>query len=141
MHGILCVLNRLFSLVVAVAIAAAPVTLDACQIVCASMSAHPMPAPDAHQGHHHRMKAGGSCHEPPSATSHLSPQSPSCAHEVEAIFSSVAGTRSSDSVLLLAAAVPRVDDVVFGRRVTFVQIRQSSLPDRLEAHLARALRI
>ncbi len=133
--------KRLFSLVVALAIAAAPVALEACQIACASTSVHPMAANDAHQAHHHHATgADRSCHEPPTAPHHLSPQAPPCDHNGEATVLSVTAA-PSDGALLYAAAVPPIADVVSAGASAFVSIRRSTLPDRLEIRLASPLRI
>lgn len=134
--------KRLFSLLVALAIVGAPVALEACQIVCASTLVHPMAAHDTHQAHHHHVTAADkSCHEPRAAPHRLSPQAPPCDHDGEATVPSVAAARASDGVLLHAAAVPPIADVVVAAASTFVPTRQSTLPDRLENRLARPLRI
>jgi hypothetical protein len=136
--------NRLFSLVVALAIAGAPVAMEACQIVCASTSVHPMEAHGPHQAHHHHAAAAdGSCHESPAAPYHLSPQAPPCDHDgrTEAAVPSVTAARASDAVLLCAAAVPSIADGGLAAASTLVPNRQSALPDRLEIRLATPLRI
>jgi hypothetical protein len=134
--------KRLFSLVVALAIAGAPVALEACQIACASRSVYPIAAHDTHQGHHHHATAAdGSCHELPAAPNHLSPQAPPCDHDGEATAPSVTAARAPDSVLLYAAAVPPIANVVFAAPSTFVPIYQSPLPDRAEIRLVSPLRI
>jgi hypothetical protein len=134
--------KRLFSLVVALAIAGAPVALEACQIACASMSSHPTHAHAMHRVHHHHATAADeSCHETAVAPHQLSPQAPACDHDAEATVPTVAAARTSDGVPLIAATVPPVADVVFVHASTFVQARQSALSDRLEIRLASPLRI
>jgi len=134
--------KRLFSLLVALAIAGAPVALEACQIACATTSVRPMAEHDAHQGHHHHSTAaGGSCHEPPATAHHVSPQAPPCDHDGEATVASVTAARTSDGVLLYAAALPPIADVVFAPSSPFLPTRQLTLPDRLEIRLASPLRI
>lgn len=135
-------LKRLFSLVVALAIAGAPLALEACQIACASTPIHPMAAHDAHLNHHHHgTAAGGSCHEPPATPHHLSPQAPPCDHDGEANVPSVTAARTSDCILLHAAEVQSIADVVFTAVPTFVPSGQSTLPDRLGIRLASPLRL
>jgi len=134
--------KRLFSLAVALAIAGAPVALEACQVACASLLAHPTAAHDAQQGHHHHAAAAdGICHERPAAPHHLSPQPPLCDHGGEATVPGVIAARNSDGVLFYAAAAPPIADVVFAAAPTFVPIHQSTSSDRLEIRLASPLRI
>ena len=134
--------KRLFSLMVALAIAGAPVALEACQVACASTSAHPMAAHDTHHKHHHHATAPGeTCHELPATSQQLSPHVPPCNHDGEATVASVTAARTSGGVLLGPAAVPAIADVVFAASSTFVPPRQSTLPDRLEIRLASPLRI
>jgi hypothetical protein len=135
--------KRLFSLVVALAIAGAPVALEACQIACTSTSVHPVVAHDTQPAHHHHPTgAHGSCHEPRAAPHHLSPQAPACDHDdSEATVRSVTAARTSDGVLLYAAAVPPIADLGSAAASAFVPIRQSTLPDPLEIRVASPLRI
>ena len=135
--------KRLFSLVVALAIAGAPVALEACQIGCEAASVHPMVAHDTHQAHHHHAtNARESRHELPAAPHHVSPYAPPCDHDGEATVASVATARTAfDSVLLHAVAVSPIADVVLAARSTIAAPRQLTLPDRLEIRLARPLRI
>jgi hypothetical protein len=134
--------RRLSSLVIALAIAGAPVALEACQIACASTTVHPMAAHDARPApHHHATPVDRPCHEHAPATHQLSPDVPPCDHDGEAIAASVTAARTSDGVLLYAVAAPAVADVVFAAASTFVPTRQSTLPDRLEIRLATPLRI
>ena len=135
-------LKRLFSLIVALAIAGAPVALEACQIACASTSAHPMSAHDSHHDHdHHATAAGGTCHESPGTPHQASPQAPPCNHDGETTVASVTAARTSDVVFLGVAAVTLFVDVVIAASPTFVSSGQSTLPDRLEIRLAGPLRI
>ena len=133
--------RRLFSLVVALVIAAAPVALEACQIACESTSVHPIAAHHTQAHHHHATTADESCHELPAAPHYVSPQAPPCDHDGEATVAGVAAARTSDSVLLCAAAVSPVADVVFAPAPAIVPAGQSTLPDRLEIRLASPLRI
>jgi hypothetical protein len=134
--------RRLFSLVVALAIAGAPVALEACQIACASTVVPSTAAHDAHQAHHHHATpAERPCHEAPAAPHHLSPEAPPCDHDDAATVPSVTVARTSDVVLLYAAAIPPIADVASTTASAIVPTPQSTLPERLEIRLARPLRI
>ena len=135
--------KRLFSLVVTLAIAGAPVALEACQIACASTTVHPLAVQDAHQAHHrHATGDDRPCHEQAPATHQVSADVPPCDHDGEATVASVTAARtSSDGVLLYAAAPPPIADVVFATASTFFSERRPSLTDRLEIRLASPLRI
>ena len=142
MRGILKpMVKRLFALVVALAIAGAPLALEACQVACASTSANPVAAHDTHHAHHHHAAAAsGSCHEPPATPHHLFPQAPPCDHDGEATVPSVTTARGSDATLFIANALPCVADVVFAA-ASILETRPSTLPNRLEIRLASPLRI
>lgn len=132
--------KRLFSLVVALAIAGAPVAPEACQIACASTTVHPMAA--AHHAHHdHATADGRPCHEQPRPTHQLAPHVPPCDHDGEATVASVAAARTSDGVLLYAVAAPPSADVVFAGASTVLPDNRPALTDRLEIRLASPLRI
>jgi len=134
--------KRLFTLVLALALAGSPVALEACQIACSSTLADPMTAHDTHQGHHHHATpADGSGHESPAAPHHLSPQVPPCDHAGDTTIPSVTAARTSDGVLLDAVAVPPIEDVVLAGAATGAAAARLTLPDRLEIRLASSLRI
>ncbi len=133
--------KRLFSLIVALAIAGPPLALEACQIACTSTSAHPMAAHGTHHDDHHHAAAGETCHELPVTPQQLSPHAPPCNHDGEATVASVTAARTSDGVLLGPAAAPAIANVVVAASPTFVPLLQSPLPERLEIRLASPLRI
>ena len=118
--------KRLVSFVIALALAGAPVALDACRIACEKTT----PAV-AHQ----------SCHEMTDGQGLLSPDAPPCDHDDATVVPSVASARTADAALIGAGAAPAIEPFVFVRTARAVHFRQSALPDRLGIRLASPLRI
>lgn len=118
--------KRLLCLAIALALAGAPVALDACRIACGKAT----PA-DAHQ----------SCHEMADGQGLLSPDAPPCDHDAASVVPSVASSRNADTALIVAGAAPAVEPFAFVRTAAAVHLRPSALPDRLAIRLASPLRI
>ncbi len=134
--------RRVLSLAVALAIAGAPVALQACALACGSTLARPMASHDTHDAHDQPAAAtDSSCHEPSGPALILSPQAPHCDHDGEASVARVAAVHVSDGLLLAAAAIRPVTDSVAAAATTSVAIRQATLSDRRALRLASPLRI
>ena len=87
-------MKRLAALLIALAVGAAPVALEVCQLSCASYSTHSHVAhtADAH-AMHHGAASQPSCHQAGNAAHTLSPGSAPCDHDDGAIASSLVTTR------------------------------------------------
>jgi hypothetical protein len=137
------VATRLFSLGVALAIAGAPIALEACQIACGSMPAQPAAVQHAHvHGDHHAAAAShASHHDAPAPPHRLLPQSAACDHDGDATAPSIVAARNSDGGLLAASPVVPGDEVVPAGATALVRIPRSTLPDCLGIRLASPLRV
>jgi hypothetical protein len=135
-------INRLLSLVVALAVVSAPVALEVCQITCESKGLQPstLHTADGHAAHHHTAADHASCHEHNGARQQLSPVNGLCDHGTEAAPSLVAARSSSTGVSLLAA-VPSIDSITLVRTRDFVSVRESAWSERLGIPLAIPLRV
>ena len=143
MQGILeSMIQRLFALVVALAIVSAPVALALCQITCESKGVLPSMAhrADGHAAHHQAPAKQASCHEVSGARSQLSPVNGWCDHSVDAAPSLVAA-RHDDTGGSLLAAVPSVDSIALIRQNTFIAAPESARSDRLAIPRAVPLRV
>jgi hypothetical protein len=132
-------IKRVLFVLIAVAIAGAPVALAVCEVTCASMSAHRMHADlmlTQHGAAHH---AG--CHDAARSPQQLSPHTRACDHDGETIPASLAAARNSIMVVPLAIAPSTTDVVAPGRLLTSLQLHEPSSPDRINIRLARSLRI
>lgn len=121
------------ALLIALAVASAPVALEVCRIACES-TRHP---PLAHATHH------PGCHESGTASPHLSAHAHPCEHGDEPTTPGVAAARHSDNAAtLLAVAVPAHDALtVVVRMSALTTAGLSSLPGRAGIALATPLRI
>jgi hypothetical protein len=131
-------IKRVLFVLIAVAIAGAPVALAVCEVTCASMSAHRMHVEvtlTQHSAAHH-----GSCHEAARSPQQLSPHTRPCDHD-GAIPASVAAARNSIVVVPLAIAPSTTDVLARDRLLTSFQLHEPPSPDRIDIRLARSLRI
>ena len=117
--------KRVLPLLLALAVAGAPVALEACRIACASM---PMP--------HHP-----SCHENRAAPQQLSPHTRPCDHGTEVTAPSVAAARNSDSAMAVALAVLANHGAALVPTRDHTDVPPSALPNRVDVRLAIPLRI
>jgi hypothetical protein len=135
-------MKRLAALLIALAVAAAPVALEACRITCASspMPSHAPHASHAHAKHHPSSTAQPPCHETHDAGHTLSRGSAPCDHGNELTPWSLISTRT-DAVALppVHFAAAEWSDTVrltfFGRGLLVVPL------DRLALNLSVSLRI
>ena len=125
--------RRGLALLIALAVASAPVVLEVCRITCQSMHVHPSAAQATTQQ--------PSCHESGAASPKLSVHAHPCDHEGETTTPGVAAARYSDNNTLPAAAVPASPTAAFARTSARPTDRPSLLPDRVEVRLAIPLRI
>ena len=135
------VVTRLCSLLIALAIAGAPVALEACQIVCASIPTQPAAAEQAHAHHHHHAAGSHSAgHDASAPRHHLLRGTTACDHDADAA-PSVVTARNSDGGLLFAPPLLAGSDVVAADAAGVVSIRKLNLPDCLGIRLACPLRV
>jgi len=135
------VVTRLCSLLIALAIAGAPVALEACQIVCESIPAQPAAAQHAHaHGDHHAAASHGAHHGVSTPLHHLLRDTTACDHDADAA-PSVVTPRNSDGGLILAPPPRAASDVVAAGAAAVVPIRELNLPHSLGIRLASPLRV
>jgi hypothetical protein len=143
LHGILDpMMKRLAALLIALAVGAAPVALEVCQLTCASHSTHSHVAhtADAH-ALHHGAASQPSCHQAGHAAAHtLSPGSAHCDHDDGAIASSLVTTRH-DTVAAAPVHVVVIDLANPGGAGRDDRGRVVLAPTRLELRLSSPLRI
>ena len=143
MRGILdSMIKRLLALVVALAVASAPVALEVCHITCESKGLQPSMShtADRHGAHRHTPADHASCHEHSGTRQQLSPVNGLCDHGTETTRSLVAAGSSYTDVSLLAA-VPSIDSITPVRTRDFVSVRESAWADRPGIPLAIPLRV
>jgi len=135
------VVTRLGSLLIALAIAGAPVALEACQIVCESIPAQPAAAEQAHaHQHHHAAGSHSASHDESAPRHHLLRGATACDHDADAA-PSVVTARNADGGLLFAPPLLPGSDVVAADAAAVVSIRELNLPDYLGIRLASRLRV
>lgn len=142
LHGILDpMMKRLAALLIALAVGAAPVALEVCQLTCASA---PTPADVAHTADadavHHGGASQPSCHQAGNGAHTLSQRSAPCDHDDGAIASSPVTTRP-DTVAAAPVHIVGIDlanPVAAGRAD---RGRVVLAVTRLELRLASPLRI
>jgi len=132
--GILALMIRRggIALLIALAVASAPVVLEVCRITCQTLHVHPSVA--------HAATHQPSCHESGTAPPTLSVHAHPCDHDGEATTPGVAAARHSDASLL-AAEVLASDTATLVRTSARPTDGPSRVPDRVEVHLAIPLRI
>jgi hypothetical protein len=135
-------MKRLFALVVALAVASAPVALEVCQLTCESKGMQPsMPnGAQGHVAHHHAPADHAACHEHGGTPEQLSPVNGLCDHDTEATPSLVAA-RNSDAAVSLLAEVPSFDSIRLVPTRNVITVREAPWSTRLEVPLAVPLRV
>ena len=135
-------IERLFALVVALAVVSAPVALEVCQITCESKGMQPSMAhgADGHAAHQHTPADHAACHEHSGTPQHLSPVNGLCDHGTESTRSLVAA-RNTDIGVSLLATVPSIDSISLVATRDGLSARESAWSGRLGTPLAIPLRV
>jgi hypothetical protein len=132
-------INRLFALVVALAVASAPVALEVCQLTCGSKGMQASMPHSAH-AHHHSPAEHAACHEDSGTPTQLAPVDGLCDHGTDATPSLVAARNYITAVSLLAV-VPSFDSIRLAPRRGAISVSDAAWSDRLEIALAIPLRV
>jgi hypothetical protein len=135
-------MNRLFALVVALAVVSAPVALEVCQLTCESKGMQPsMPHGEQdHVAHHHAPTEHAACHEHGGTTHQLFPVNGLCDHSTASTPSLVAA-RNNDTAVSLLATVPSIDSFGLVARGDRISVRESARSQPLARPLAIPLRV
>ena len=140
-HGILDpMMKRLAAILIAVAVGAAPVAVEICQLACASrpMHSHAVHTADAYGMHGNASQP--SCHDTAQAAHTLSPDSAPCDHNDAVIASSLVTTRPGTVTSVPVQVVAL--DLANTARTWFADRGQVVDPvNRLALRLASRLRI
>ena len=133
-------MKRVAALLIAVAVAATPVALEACQVTCTARPIHGLQTSDDHRSHH-QVDTAESCHETAGTGRTLSAGSLPCDHGGTAASVSVITART-DTLATAAPVRVSTSDLPDAVRATFVACGWPVLPvNRLDLRLSVSLRI
>src|SRR5262245_37284270 len=133
--GILAVMFRRSGLawLIALAVASAPIALEVCRIACESTHARQSAA--------HATAHQPPCHESGGTSPQVSAHSRACDHSEETATAGITVARPSDTVVLLAVAVPTSAGAPPASATPRERLEPAFLPDRGEVRLTTLLRI
>src|SRR5262245_45006947 len=129
--------KRLCTLVLALAVASAPVAREVCQITCESKAAQPATSPA--EGHHHLPADRASSHEHSGTPHHLSSDGIPCDHGNAT--PSLVAVKNSDSAVSLPLGAPVSHSIATVQTRDVVSVRESAWSGGRATPLAIPLRV